>query len=308
VRQPLEAARAVLGKSIHGGEYSMKLFLLATLNGITVGALYFIVAVGFTLIFGLMRVINLAHGVLYLLGAYVGYDVAASTGNWFLGLAAGGLSVAIFGLFIQFTLLDRIQGQEMRQSLVSIGIAIVTADLLLARYGGLTYQFDPPEILYGSVVLPFVMGYPTFRLVVVGFAIMVGLAIWLLVYRTRFGIIVRAGVDDRPMLSALGINVPLVSVLVFALGAGLAGLAGVVGGSVLSISPGEDARYLLSSLVVVIVGGMGSLPGTAIGALMIGLAEQMGLAYFPTYSVIVSFVIMVVVLALRPQGLMGRSG
>jgi branched-chain amino acid transport system permease protein len=152
------------------------------------------------------------------------------------------------------------------------------------------------------------MGYPTFRLVVVGFAIMVGLAIWLLVYRTRFGIIVRAGVDDRPMLSALGINVPLVSVLVFALGAGLAGLAGVVGGSVLSISPGEDARYLLSSLVVVIVGGMGSLPGTAIGALMIGLAEQMGLAYFPTYSVIVSFVIMVVVLALRPQGLMGRSG
>jgi branched-chain amino acid transport system permease protein len=286
----------------------MKLFLLATLNGITVAALYFLVAIGFTLIFGLMRVINLAHGTLYLLGAYIGCDVAASTGNWFLGLATGGLSVAIVGLIIQSTLLDRIQGQEMRQSLVAIGISIVVADLLLARYGGLTYQFDLPEFLYGIVALPIVMGYPIFRLAVVGFAIVVGLVIWLLVHRTRFGIIVRAGVDDRPMLSALGINVPLVAVLVFALGAGLAGMAGVVGGSVLSISPGEDARYLLSSLVVVIVGGMGSLPGTAIGALMIGLAEQLGLAYFPTYSVILSFLIMVLVLALRPQGLMGRSG
>lgn len=284
----------------------MKLFLLATLNGITVAGLYFIVAIGFTLIFGLMRVINLAHGSLYILGAYLGYDVATSTGNWYLGLVAGGVSVALAGLLIQSTLLDRIQGQEMRQSLVAIGLSIVIADLLLARYGGLTYQFDPPAILYGSVPLPIVRAYPTFRLVVVGAAVIVGLIIWLLVYRTRFGIIIRAGVDDRPMLSALGVNVPLVSILVFGLGAGLAGLAGVVGGSALSISPGEDARYLLSSLVVVIVGGMGSLSGTAIGALLIGLAEQIGLAYFPTYSVIVSFVIMAAVLALRPQGLMGR--
>jgi branched-chain amino acid transport system permease protein len=286
----------------------MKLFLLATLNGVTVAALYFIVAIGFTLIFGLMRVINLAHGSLYILGAYIGYDVAAWTGNWYLGLAAGGVSVALAGLLIQSTLLDRIQGQEMRQSLVAIGLSIVIADLLLARYGGLTYLFDPPEILYGSVFLPIVGGYPTFRLVVAGTAVIVGLGIWLIVHRTRFGIIIRAGVDDRPMLSALGVNVPLVSILVFGLGAGLAGLAGVVGGSALSISPGEDARYLLSSLVVVIVGGMGSLTGTAIGALVIGLAEQIGLAYFPTYSVIVSFVIMSAVLALRPQGLMGRPG
>lgn len=286
----------------------MKLFLLATLNGITVAALYFIVAIGFTLIFGLMRVINLAHGSLYILGAYIGYDVATSTGNWFLGLVAGGLSVAFAGVLIQSTLLDRIQGQEMRQSLVAIGLSIVIADLLLARYGGLTYQFNPPAILFGSVTLPIVRGYPTFRLFVVGVAVVVGMIIWLLVYRTRFGIIVRAGVDDRPMLSALGVNVPLVSILVFGLGAGLAGLAGVVGGSALSISPGEDARYLLSSLVVVIVGGMGSLSGTAIASLLIGLAEQIGLAYFPTYSVIVSFAIMAAVLALRPQGLMGGAG
>jgi len=154
--------------------------------------------------------------------------------------------------------------------------------------------------------LPIIGGYPVFRLVVVAAAVLVGIGCGLIVHRTRFGIIIRAGVDDRSMLAALGVNVPLVSVLVFGLGAGLAGLAGVVGASALSVSPGEDARYLLSSLVVVIVGGMGSLAGTAIGALLIGLAEQIGLAYFPTYSVIVSFVIMAMVLALRPQGLMGK--
>lgn len=286
----------------------MRLFLHATLNGITVAALYFIVAIGFTLIFGLMRVINLAHGSMFLFGAYIGHTVAASTGNWFLGLAVAGLSVSLIGLIIQSTVLDRIQGQELRQALVTIGLSIVIADLLLALYGGGTYQFTMPAMFVGSVSLPVVGGYPIFRLVVVGAAMLVGLLIWLIIYRTRFGIIIRAGVDDRQMLGALGVNVPLVSVLVFGLGAGLAGLAGVVGGTALSISPGEDARYLLSSLVVVIVGGMGSLLGTAIGALLIGLAEQIGLAYFSTYSVILSFVIMAAVLALRPQGLLGRSG
>jgi len=286
----------------------MRLFLHATLNGITVAALYFIVAIGFTLIFGLMRVINLAHGSMFLFGAYIGHTVAAATGNWFLGLAVAGLSVSLIGLIIQYTVLDRIQGQELRQALVTIGLSIVIADLMLAIYGGGTYQFTMPAMLVGSVSLPIVGGYPIFRLVVVGAAMLVGLLIWLIIYRTRFGIIIRAGVDDRQMLGALGVNVPLVSVLVFGLGAGLAGLAGVVGGTALSISPGEDARYLLSSLVVVIVGGMGSLLGTAIGALLIGLAEQIGLAYFSTYSVILSFVIMAAVLALRPQGLLGRSG
>ena len=286
----------------------MKLFILASLNGITVAALYFIVAIGFTLIFGLMRIINLAHGSLYILGAYVGHEVASSTGNWYLGLAAGGAIVALAGILIQSTLLDRIQGQEMRQSLVAIGLSIVIADILLARYGGLTYQFYPPEFISGSLRLPIIGGYPTFRLFVVAAAVLVGIGLWLIIHRTRFGIIIRAGVDDRPMLAALGINVPLVSILVFGIGAGLAGMAGVVGASALSVSPGEDARYLLSSLVVVIVGGMGSLAGTAIGALLIGLAEQIGLAYFPTYSVIVSFVIMATVLALRPQGLLGKKG
>lgn len=284
----------------------MKLLLLATMNGITLAALYFIVASGFTLIFGMMRVVNLAHGSLYLIGAYIGYDVASMTGYWFLALFGGAIGAALVGVAMQYLVLDRYQGQDLRQALVTIGLSIIAADLLLARYGGLTYQFEVPELLYGSMPLPVVGGYPIFRLTLIGFAVALYLGLWLLVQRTRFGIIIRAGVDDRQMLGALGINLTRVSILVFALGSALVGLAGVVGSSALSIAPGEDARYLLSSLVVVIVGGMGSIPGAAIGALLIGLAEQVGLAYFPTYSVVISFVIMVAVLAWRPYGLLGR--
>ncbi|MCO5118390.1 MAG: branched-chain amino acid ABC transporter permease [Burkholderiaceae bacterium] len=284
----------------------MKLLLLATLNGLTLAALYFIVASGFTLIFGMMRVVNLAHGSLYLLGAYIGFDVASATGHWWLALAGGAVGTAVVGALIQYLFLDRYQGQDLRQALITIGLSIVAADLLLARYGGLSYQFEVPEILYGGLRLPIVGGYPIFRLALLGFAVLVFIGLWLLIQRTRFGIMIRAGVDDRQMLAAMGVNVPLVSTLVFALGAGLVGLAGVIGGSALSIAPGEDARYLLSSLVVVIVGGMGSLTGAAIGAALIGLAEQLGLAYFPTYSLMISFGIMVLVLSVRPYGLLGR--
>jgi len=284
----------------------VKLLLLATMNGITLAALYFIVASGFTLIFGMMRVVNLAYGSLYLICAYIGYDVASMTGYWFLALFGGAIGAALVGVAMQYLVLDRYQGQDLRQALVTIGLSIIAADLLLARYGGLSYQFEVPEVLYGSMPLPVVGGYPIFRLTLIGFAIALYLGLWMLVQRTRFGIIIRAGVDDRQMLGALGINLTRVSLLVFGLGSALAGLAGVVGSSALSIAPGEDARYLLSSLVVVIVGGMGSIPGAAIGALLVGLAEQVGLAYFPTYSVVISFVIMVAVLAWRPYGLLGR--
>lgn len=284
----------------------MKLLLVATLNGVTLAALYFIVASGFTIIFGMMRVVNMAHGSLYLLGAYLGYDTVSVFGNWFAALLGGAAGAALTGAVMHRVFLDRYQGQDLRQALVTIGLSIIIADLVLARYGGLSYQFEVPALLYGSTRLPVIGGYPTFRLVLIGLAVAVYAALWLVVQRTRFGIMIRAGVDDRVMLGAVGVNVPLVSTLVFALGAGLVGLAGVIGASALSIGPGEDARYLLSSLVVVIVGGMGSLSGAAIGAVLIGLAEQLGLAYFPRYSIMVSFAIMVAVLAVRPYGLMGR--
>lgn len=295
-----------------------KTFVNTFLNGLTLAGLYFLVASGFTLVFGLMRNVNLAHGAMYLLGGYVGYEVAERTGNWYLGAAAAFIVVALTGVILQVAVFRRMQGDDLRQTLVTIGISIVAADLMLAVWSGTTYQFSPPEWLFGATQLPVItavkssgaavyLKYPTYRLFVLLIAVFVGILLWLFLNRTRIGMMVRAGVDDREMLNASGINTNLVFVAVFAIGAGLAGFAGVIGGSALSIAPGEDVRYLLASLVVVIVGGMGSVSGAAVGAVLIGLAEQFGLAYFPTYGVVLTFLIMVVVLAVRPQGLMGKA-
>lgn len=294
-----------------------KTFVSTFLNGLTLAGLYFLVASGFTLVFGLMRNVNLAHGAMYLLGGYIGYEVAERTGNWYLGVMAAFFVVALTGAALQILVFRRMQGDDLRQTLVTIGISIVAADLMLAFWSGTTYQFSPPEWLFGATQLPIVsavkssgaevfLKYPTYRLFVLGLAIVIGIALWLFLNKSRMGMMIRAGVDDREMLAASGVNINVVFVVVFMLGAGLAGMAGVIGGSALSIAPGEDVRYLLASLVVVIVGGMGSVTGAAIGAVLIGLAEQFGLAYFPTYGIVLSFVIMVVVLAVRPQGIMGR--
>lgn len=285
----------------------MSLFLTVTLNGLTVAALYFLVAVGFTLIFGLMRSINLAHGSLYLLGGYLGYQVGEWTGNWFMALFAGAVIVAILGMALHLFLLDWMQGEDLRQALVSIGASILIADLLLAKFGSLTLQFQPPVFLQSSVELPWIGTYPILRLSLLVVAVFIGVVLWAGLNKTRFGAAIRAGVDDREMLSAIGINTSRLFVLVFALGAGLAGLSGVLGGTVLSVSPGEDGRYLLSSLVVTIVGGMGSILGAAVRAVLIGLVEQWGLAYMPTYAYMLIYVLMTAVLAWRPAGLFGRK-
>ena len=283
------------------------LFLKTMLNGLTLASLYFIVASGFTLVFGLMRNVNLAHGSLFLIGAYVGWIVGEYTGSWLLAVLAGFVVSAITGVLIQIVVFRRMQGEDLRQTLVTIGLSIVLADLMLWYFGGEIYTFDPPSWIYGTTTLPIIEKFPTYRLVVLCVSIAIGLALWGLLTRTRVGMMIRAGVDDRGMLSASGVNVQRIFAMTFALGAGLAGLAGVVGGTALSISPGEDTRYLLASLVVVIVGGMGSVPGAAIGALLIGLAEQFGQAYAPTYSVVFTFVIMIIALAFRPRGVLGKA-
>jgi len=285
----------------------MKLFLLTFLNGLTLAALYFLVASGFSLVFGLMRNVNLAHGSLYLLGAYIGYSTVQWTGSWYVGVAAGFFAIALVGLLLQVLIFRHMEGQDMRQTMVTIGLSIVLADLMLWIWSGNTYQFEAPEILTGAVPLPLVKIYPMYRLVILGASIAIGVGLWLFLNKTPIGMMIRAGVDDRAMLAATGVNVPLVFAITFAIGAGLAGFAGVVGGTALSIAPGEDVRYLLASLIVTIVGGMGSIVGAAIGALLIGMAEQFGLAYSPTYGVVYTFLIMVLVLAFRPQGIMGKQ-
>ena len=284
-----------------------KLYFTTLLNALTLASLYFLVASGFTLVFGLMRNVNLAHGSLYLFGAYIGWMVGDRSGSWVLAVIAGFLSAAIVGLVLQVLVFRHMQGQDLRQTLVTIGVSIVLADLMLWIWGAEIYTFDPPGWIYGSTALPLVQKFPTYRIAVFVMALAIGFALWWFLARTRVGMMIRAGVDDRGMLAASGVDVQKVFALTFAIGAGLAGLAGVVGGSALSVSPGEDTRYLLASLVVVIVGGMGSVGGAAIGALLIGLAEQFGLAYAPTYSVVFTFVIMVLALAFKPRGLMGRA-
>jgi branched-chain amino acid transport system permease protein len=294
-----------------------RVFLNAVFNGITLGSLYFLVASGFTLIFGLMRNVNLAHGSLYLFGGYVGYAISAWTGSWVLGFIIAFVAVALVGIVLQIAVFRRMEGQDLRQTMVTIGLSIVFADLMLWAFGGDFYQIQTPSWLVGPIELPLVtavkssgeavyLRYPLVRLVILAASIVIGIAMWLALNRTRVGMMVRAGVDDRDMLAATGVHIQLVFVVVFALGAGLAGIAGVVGGTFQSISPGEDTRFLLASLVVVIVGGMGSIPGAALGAVIIGLAEQLGSVYIPTYAIVVTFLIMVLVLALRPQGLLAR--
>ncbi|MEO9787796.1 MAG: branched-chain amino acid ABC transporter permease [Aurantimonas coralicida] len=295
-----------------------KIFLNALFNGVTLGGLYFLVASGFTLIFGLMRNVNLAHGSLYLIGGYVGFYTADITGWWLLAFPVAFIIVGLIGVLMQIFVFRRMEGEDLRQTLVTIGISIVLADLMLWSFGGDFYNITPPQWLSGPLDTFFTTGYdrrgeliflryPSVRIVIFLAAVVVGLAMWLMLNRTRIGMLVRAGVDDRDMLSATGVRIQLVFACVFAFGAGLAGVAGVVGGTFQSVAPGEDPRFLLASLVVVIVGGMGSIPGAALGALLIGMAEQFGSVYFPTYAVVLTFLIMVVVLAFRPYGLLGRA-
>ncbi len=294
-----------------------RIFLNAIFGGITLGALYFLVASGFTLIFGLMRNVNLAHGSLYLLGGYIGFEVSERTGSWFLAFPVVFVVVAIVGIILQNQVFRRMEGEELRQTMVTIGLSVVIADLMLWTWGGQSYTIYAPDMLFGPMTLPIISGvrssgeiiylkYPAVRMAILFAAIVIGVAMWVVLNKTRLGMLVRAGVDDREMLAASGVRIQYVFLAVFAFGAGLAGMAGIVGGTFQSLSPGEDTRFLLASLVVVIVGGMGSIPGAALGALIIGLSEQLGLVYAPTYSVVFTFLIMAVVLAFRPQGLLGE--
>lgn len=294
-----------------------QIFLNALFNGITLGALYFLVASGFTLIFGLMKNVNLAHGSLYLFGGYLGFEISEATGSWVFSFVVVFIAVALLGVVLQYVVFRRMEGEDLRQTLVTIGISIVLADIMLWLWGGPSYQILTPDSLRGPVELPLVaavrdsgeiiyLRYPAVRIAILVASIALGVLMWLALNRTRIGMLIRAGVDDREMLAASGVRVQLVFMVVFAFGAGLAGIAGIVGGTFQSVVAGEDMRFLLASLVVVIVGGMGSILGAALGAVLIGLAEQFGSVYAPTYSVVFTFLIMVLVLAFRPQGLMGR--
>jgi branched-chain amino acid transport system permease protein len=286
-------------------------FITVGLNGLSLAALYFITASGFTLIFGLMRVVNMAHGSLYLLGGYVALDLVNHGTNWWVAMALTALITGAIGLLVHQALLRWNQGQDLRQALITIAVATILADQMIVHFGSTPSTLTAPGELSASLELGvYQLQYPLFRLFIIGAALVIGLVLWLVIRYTRFGILLRAGVDDRDMASAVGINVPLVFGGAFFIGAALAGLGGVMGGTALSLAPGQDDQFLLSSLVVVIVGGLGSLRGAAVGALLLGLIEQFSSVYLPQSltndAILLTFILLVVVLAVRPAGLFGR--
>jgi len=285
----------------------MDQFLLVALNGLTLGSIYFLVASGLTLIFGLMRVITMAHGTSYLLGGYIGYSIARASGNWFLGALGAAVAVGLIGLFIHQVLIRRFQDDDLRVALITLGVSLIGTDLMFAAFGGTATQVPIPAEWQSALTLPSGASYPAIRLIILVLAVIIGVVMWLVINKTRAGSIVRAGVDDSAMTSATGVNVRVVFAVVFVVGSALAAFAGVVGGSLFPLLPGQDATYLLYSLVVVIVGGMGSIPGAAIGAALVGLVSQFGLVFAPTYATVLTFALMVFVLAFRPQGILGRA-
>jgi branched-chain amino acid transport system permease protein len=284
----------------------MQGFIGQTLNGVTYAGLLFLVGSGFTLIFGLMRIVNLAHGGAYLLGGYVGYSTLLATSSLWLAVAAGAISMAALGVVLERGLLLRLRGYPMAELLLTMGVAFILGDMALAIWGGDPRAIKMPGVLDRSSHLgPLV--YPNSRLFILGVAVAVALLLYYLMARTRIGAIIRAGVDDREMVSALGINIDRVFTAVFILGVFLAGLAGVLGGSFLTLAPGSDSDILTFAIVVVIVGGLGSLPGAIVGSLVVGLVDNYAKAYFPDVAYFSLFAPMVLILLVRPQGLLGRS-
>ena len=276
-----------------------------TFNGVSYGALLFLLASGLSLIFGVMRVVNLAHGSYFMLGGYVGLSVVWRTGSYVLALAAGALVLAVVGMAMERLFLRRLPGQTLGQVLMTIGFALIFQDLALLIWGGDPYAIRPPPMLAG--VLTAGPGrFPIYRIFIIVVAVVIGAALWLALDRTRVGAMIRAAVDDPEMAQGIGIRVPRISLGVFGLGAALAAFGGVVGAGFLGVYPGLDFEILPYAFVVVIVGGLGSLPGAMVGSLLVGLLDNFGKALFPELSYFTLFAPMALILALKPTGLFGR--
>lgn len=288
----------------------MTFWSLLTVNSITFGGLLFLLSAGFSLIFGLMRIPNLTHGSLFMLGAYVGATMVGGlagiqTNFWIAALIAV-VVVAAFGAVVERLLLRQLAGNQLAQVLVTLGISFMAADFCLMVWGGDPLNMGPPAHL-GGFVRAGPLAFPLYRLAIIVIAMIFAAALWYLLERTRLGAMIRAGVDDPEMARVVGIRVSRLFTIVFSLGAGLAAFAGVIGGPILSVYPGLDQDMLPLALVVVILGGTGSLLGSFVGSLIIGFIYNFGQALLPELAYFVLFLPMLLVLILRPQGLFGRQ-
>jgi branched-chain amino acid transport system permease protein len=266
----------------------------------------FLVGSGLSLIFGVMRIVNLSHGAYFLWGGYIALSVIAFTGSWALSLPLAALAVAAIGLAMERVFLRPLGFDPLRQVLLTVGFAFLFQQAALDIWGGDNMDITPAEIFNTSVVIGGIY-FPLYRVFMIVTAVAIGLVIWLVMEKTRMGAAVRATVDDSEMARGVGIDTNRVSMFIFALGAFLAALGGVIGGAFLGIYPGLDFEMLPLAFAVVIIGGMGSLVGAAIGALAVGLADNFGKALFPEISYFTLYAPMVLILAVKPTGLFGRD-
>lgn len=276
------------------------------LNGLSFGMLLFLLSAGLALIFGVMQVLNLAHGVFYTLGAWIAISVFRHTGSLLVAAIVGILLVAILGMVIERGLLRYLPAEELPQALLTFGLMLILGDIALWVWGGTPQTLPRPNWLMAPVRLGGII-FPSYRLFVILFGVASGLALWFLQTRTRIGMLVRATVDDPEIAQSTGINVSFLSAATFAFGAGLAALGGVIGGPIIGVSVGTELDVLLLSFVVVIIGGLGSLSGAFIGAMIVGLIDSIGKAMIPEIALFTLFVPMVLILAIWPNGLFGRS-
>jgi branched-chain amino acid transport system permease protein len=283
----------------------MQFWIIQTLNSLALGGLLFLLSSGFSLIFGLMRIANLTHGALFMLGAYVGVSILKVVPNLWAAALLGGLAVAAFGGLLERFILRKLSGNSLGQVLVTLGFAFMIADLCLIIWGGDPIPVPTPEGLRRPLVVGGV-SFPTYRLVVVVIAVVTAIALYLLMERTRLGAMIRAGVDDMEMARAVGIPVSRLFTIVFCLGAALAGAGGIIGGPILSAYPGLDGEMLPLALIVVILGGVGSLVGAFVGSFIIGFIYTFGIALMPDLAYVILFLPMIFVIAFRPRGLFGR--
>jgi len=284
----------------------MSLWLLLAVNSITLGGLLFLLSAGFSLVFGLMRIPNLTHGSFFMLGAYLATSLIARGLDFWTAALVAGLLVAGLGGIVERLILRRLAGAELAQVLVTLGLSFMIADVCLMVWTGDPIRVETPGVLRGITAVAGV-GFPTYRLAVSLIAAIFAAALWLLLDRTRLGAMIRAGVDDAAMARVVGIRVSRLFTIVFCLGAWLAGFAGVIGGPILSVYPGLDQEMLPLALVVVILGGSGSLLGSLVGSVVVGFLYNFGQALFPELAYVVLFLPMLLVLVVRPQGLFGRQ-
>ncbi len=265
----------------------------------------FLLAAGFSLIFGLMRIANLTHGALFMLGAYLGVSILKTVPNLWLAALLAGIVVAVFGGVLERLILRRLGGNVLGQVLVTLGVAFILADFCLVVWGGDPIPIPTPPALQQPLRFAG-LAFPAYRLVVVVIAVLVAVFLFFLMEKTRLGAMIRAGVDDREMARAVGIPVSRLFTTVFCLGAALAGAGGVIGGPIMSAYPGLDADMLPLALIVVILGGVGSLVGAFVGSFITGFVYTFGVALLPDLAYVILFLPMILVIAFRPRGLFGK--